>query len=83
MLTGTVKDPLAAGSRTFVFDLGSLDYADSAGIGTIVACLTQIKKAGGEMRVAAANPRLGRLFQMTGVDTLLSMYPSVAEAAAA
>jgi len=68
MLTGTVKDLLAAGSRAFVFDLGSLDYADSAR---------------GEMRVAAANPRLGRLFQMTGVDTLLSMYPSVAEAAAA
>ena len=76
-----VKGLLAQGARKFIFDLASLDYADSAGIGTFVACLTEIKKNGGEMRLAAANARVGRLFQLTGVDHLMPMYPSVAEAA--
>jgi anti-sigma B factor antagonist len=81
-LETAVAGLLAEGARKFVFDLAALDYADSAGIGTFVSCLSQIKKSGGEMRVAAANPRVGRLFQLTGVDHLLTMYPSVAEAAA-
>lgn len=81
-LEEAVASLLAQGARKFVFDLAALDYADSAGIGTIISCLTQIQKGGGEMRVAGANPRVGRLFQMTGVNQLLAMYPTVAEAAA-
>src|SRR5579872_1477873 len=72
-LEGAVAGLLAQGARRFVFDLATLDYADSAGIGTFVSCLTLIKKSGGEMRVAAANQRVGRLFQMTGVNHLLTM----------
>jgi anti-sigma B factor antagonist len=74
---------VADGARKFVFDLAQLDYADSAGIGALVACFSQIKKSAGEMRVAGANQRVARLFQLTGVDHLMSMYPSVAEASAA
>ncbi|HKE29826.1 MAG TPA: STAS domain-containing protein [Bryobacteraceae bacterium] len=74
---------IADGARKFVLDLTALEYADSAGIGTLVSCLTQIRKSGGEMRVAGANERVARLFQLTGIDHLMSMYPNVAEAAAA
>ena len=74
---------LENGKRKFVFDLTALDYADSAGIGTLVSCLTAIRKAGGELRMAGVNPRIQRLFKMTGVDRLMSLYPTVADAAAA
>jgi anti-sigma B factor antagonist len=82
-LETAVKNLLAAGQKKFVFDLAALDYADSAGIGTFVACLTEIRQGQGEMRLAAANPRIQRLFHLTGIDHLMSMYPSVAEAASA
>lgn len=65
-----------------MFDVTALDYVDSSGIGTIVSCLTHIKKAGSELRTAGANPRIQRLLTMTGVDKLLAQYPTVAEAAA-
>jgi len=81
-LESVVTGLLVQGARKYVFDLGALDYADSAGIGTFVSCLTQIKKSGGEMRVAAANQRVNRLFQLTGVDHLMPLYATVAEAAA-
>jgi anti-anti-sigma factor len=80
-LEAVVNELLKQGQTKFIFDASALDYADSAGIGTVVACLTNIKKAGGDMRMAGANARLLRLFQMTGVDQLLSLYPTVAEAA--
>ena len=71
---------LQQGQTKFVFDISALDYADSSGIGTLVACLTRIRKASGELRMAGANPRMVRLFQMTGVASLMSLYPTVAAA---
>ena len=81
-LEHTVNELVAQGARKFVFDLTALDYADSSGIGTFVSCLTAIRKSGGEMRLAGVNPRILRLFQITGVDHLMTVYPSVSEAAA-
>jgi anti-sigma B factor antagonist len=81
-LESLVKDALAQGRSRLVFDASALDYVDSSGIGAIVSCLTEVKKAGGDLRLAGANPRVQRLFNMTGVDKLLRTYANVSEAAA-
>lgn len=81
-LESVVADLLKSGQAKFVFDVSTLDYVDSSGIGTIVSCLTEIKKAGADLRVAGASARIKRLFTITGVDKLLPLYPSVAEATA-
>lgn len=77
-----VKDLCKQAGRKVVFDLSALDYTDSSGVGALVACLTHIKKAGGELRLAGVNPRIQRILSMTGVDRLLSQYPNVAAAVA-
>ena len=59
-----------------------LEYVDSSGVGMLVSCLTKLKKAGGEMKVAGANPRIRRIFSMTGVESMMSLYDSVAAATA-
>jgi anti-sigma B factor antagonist len=74
-------DLIKQGQKKFVYDISALDYADSSGIGTLVSCLTNIKKAGGDLRMAGANVRMMRLFQMTGVQSLMALYPTVVEAA--
>lgn len=82
-LENVVKELVAAGQqKLYILDVTALDYLDSSGIGTFVACLTLIKKSGAEMRVAGANPRIQRLFQLTGVDHLMSLFPSVDAATA-
>jgi anti-sigma B factor antagonist len=81
-LESLVKELSAPGPRQFVFDLSTLDYTDSSGVGAIVSCLTLIKKAGGELRVAGANPRIRRILGMTGVDKILPVYPTVDAAVA-
>ena len=81
-LESIVGELLKGGQSKFVFDASTLEFVDSSGIGTIVSCLTQIKKSGADLRLAGASPRIKRLFTMTGVDKLLSLYPSVAEATA-
>jgi anti-anti-sigma factor len=81
-LETVVKDMVKQPPGRVVFDLSGLDYSDSAGIGTFVACLTLIKKAGGEMRMAGVNARIKKLFQLTGIDHLMTMYPTVTDASA-
>jgi len=81
-LETVVEELVKQGQKRFVLDASTLDYADSAGIGTLVSCVTKVKKGGGELRMAGANPRVMRLLQMTGVDQLLPMFPTVAAAGA-
>jgi anti-sigma B factor antagonist len=79
-LDTVLSELLTKEQKRIVFDLSAMDYADSSGIGTLVSCITKVRKAGGELRVAGVNPRIRRIFKMTGVDTLMSMYPTLAEA---
>src|SRR3954466_503979 len=81
-LEAAVKKLVENGEKRTILDATALDYVDSAAIGTLVSCLSHVKKAGGELRLAGASPRIVRLFSMTGVDKLLPVYPSIAEAAA-
>jgi anti-anti-sigma factor len=81
-LDTVVTDMIKNSQKKFVFDISALDYADSSGIGMLVSCLTKVKKSGGELRMAGANPRIQRIFKMTGVDQLMPMFASVPEATA-
>jgi|SRR6516225_1234525 anti-anti-sigma factor len=81
-LESVVTELVGQAQKKIVLDVTALDYADSSGVGVLVSCVTHVKKAGGELRIAGANPRMQRLFQVTGVDKILLQYPTVAEAAA-
>lgn len=81
-LESMVQELAQQGERTFVFDVSGLHYTDSSGVGALVSCLTAIKKAGGELRLAGASPRIMRILSITGVDQLMHFYPTVDAAVA-
>jgi|SRR5215467_6982089 anti-anti-sigma factor len=81
-LNAAVAALLQKDQKRVVLDITGLDYVDSSGVGMLVSCLTNVKKAGGELKVVGASPRIRRIFNMTGVDNLMSMFASVAEATA-
>ena len=81
-LDAAVKGLLEQNVKKFVLDITTLDYADSSGIGMLVCCLTNVKKAGGDLKLVGANPRIKRILNMTGVDSILSTYDTLAEATA-
>jgi len=56
-LDAAVKSLLRSGQKKFVLNITTLDYVDSSGIGMLVSCLTNVRKAGGELKLAGANPR--------------------------
>ena len=82
-LEAAVSGLLKKDQKKFVLDITGLEYIDSSGVGMLVSSLTQVKKAGGDLRLAGANPRIQRILSMTGVNSLFLMFPTLAEATAA
>jgi anti-sigma B factor antagonist len=66
-----------------IFDVAQVPYMDSAGLGLLMNFYVSAQKNGRRMAVAGATPRVATLFEMTKVDGLLRLYPSVEEAEAA
>jgi len=81
-LNAAINTLLQKSQRKFVLDITALDYVDSSGVGTLVSCLTDVKKAGGDLKVVGANQRIRRIFSMTGVDRLMPLFGTLAEATA-
>jgi anti-anti-sigma factor len=71
-----VKDNLTC----VVFDLKSVTHMDSAAIGAIVRCHTKLKNAGGALRLASAQPMIAHSLQITKVDRIIKVFPTIPDA---
>lgn len=66
-----------------IFDIAQVPYMDSAGLGLLVNFYVSAQKHGRKMAVAGASARIKTLFEMTRVDGLLRLFPTIEEAEAA
>jgi len=73
---------IESGEKRVVLDVTSITFLDSAGIGTLVACFSKLKKAGGDMRLAGAAGKVESVLKMTQVDKVVRFFPTVETAAA-
>jgi anti-anti-sigma factor len=64
-----------------VFDLKHVTHMDSAAIGSVVRCHTKLKTAGGELRIASAQPMIEHSLKITNVDRIVPLFSAVSEAA--
>jgi anti-sigma B factor antagonist len=61
-----------------IVDFRGLGFIDSSGLGAIVACLKHIREHGGELAlVAPEGSGLRRLMDLTGLDRVLTVYPTM------
>ena len=65
-----LKAALADGERRFVFDLANVEYADSAGLGFLVSCLTSVRQAGAELRLVSPPERVIHVLNITRLNTV-------------
>jgi|ERR1700728_1104677 len=77
-----VDEMIAAQETRVIFDMAGVTHIDSAAIGTIVKCFTKLKRTGGALRIASAQPMILYSLKMTKLDTLIEMFPTAEEAAA-
>lgn len=68
-----------AGHTRLLADLTDVPFLDSTGLGVLVGRLKVVRVQGGELRLVISSERLLRNFQITGLDKVFEIYPSVAE----
>ena len=72
----------AAGPGALVVDMTRTRFCDSAAIHALVDAHKQARAAGGQVLLAISGEAVPRIFEITGIDQVLSRFGSVAEALA-
>jgi anti-sigma B factor antagonist len=75
-LTRVVSD----GATSVVVDLGGVEFLDSTGLSVIVKALKRVREAGGTLSVVVTSERVGKVFRITGLDQIVPVHASLAEA---
>jgi anti-anti-sigma factor len=71
------------GGRPLVIDLSGVDYISSAGLRALMLGSKQARSAGTNLAVAALQPVVLEIFQISRFDKLLPCHPTVDAALAA
>jgi anti-sigma B factor antagonist len=61
-------------------DLTEVPYMDSAGLGSLVSAYISAQKAGRRVVLTGVNERVAKLFEITRVESLFLMFPSLPDA---
>jgi anti-anti-sigma factor len=78
----TLLDLIAAGDRSTVIDFSELDYISSAGLRSILAVAKQMRAQKGELRIAALQAKVKDIFDISGFNSILPIFDTVATATA-
>ncbi len=70
------------GTALVVVDLSSVTFIDSTGLGVLIGTSKRVEDAGGALRVVATEPRILKLFEITGLTERFAIAPSLDEAVA-
>lgn len=66
-----------------IVDLSEVSFIDSTGLGVLVTALKHTREAGGTLDCVVATPRVLKVFALTGLDVVIPLHSSLAEALAA
>lgn len=65
-----------------IVDLLAVTFIDSTALGVLIGSLERGKGHGSDLRIVLKEPRLIKIFEITGLTELFSLFPSIAEAVA-
>ncbi len=73
VLSGEVE----AGHHNLVADFGGVDYTSSAGLRVLLATVKHARSRGGDLRLAALNPDVLNVLELSGFTGILSVFDTV------
>jgi anti-sigma B factor antagonist len=74
---------VSQGSHQVVVDLEGVDFLDSTGLGVLVGGLKRLRSHDGDMILVCTQPRILKVFEITGLTKVFSIHDSVESATAA
>ncbi len=71
------------GNHHLVVDLEGVDFLDSTGLGVLVGALKRVRLQEGELTLVCTQPRIVKVFDITGLSKVFTLHESVDSAVAA
>jgi len=79
-MRNAVRQLVDAGKHKILLNLGGVKYMDSSGIGELIANLTTVSRAGGQLKLLNLTDKITDLLVITKLLTVFDVYESEAEA---
>jgi len=73
---------IARGESTIVLDLLGVTFLDSTALGVLVGALKRCREAGGDLHLVVADPRIMKIFEITGLTSVFTIADSLQAAGA-
>jgi anti-sigma B factor antagonist len=74
---------LDSGQTSFLVDLEKVNYLDSSGLAALVKLYKEIRTRGGSLALCAVQRDAMKIFQLTRLDKIFTIYPDLGSAKAA
>jgi len=72
-----VKELSENKNNKVVIDLSKVKWMNSSGLGILIGCMTTLKNAGGELKLAAVTQKVQSLFMITKLVTIFDTEDDV------
>ncbi len=73
---------VSQGKYRIIVDLEGVDFLDSTGLGVLVGALKRVRSNDGELSLVCTQPRIRKVFEVTGLTKVFSLFDSVDDATA-
>ena len=75
-----IADALEQGGRRLLVDLTGVSFMDSTALGVLVNAAKALRSSGGQLVLVADDPRVTRVFEITGLQRVFRVESSLPEA---
>lgn len=72
-----IQEEIRNGNTRLAVDCARLSYISSAGLGVFMSFIEEIHQAGGDIKLAAAPPKVYQVFEVLGFPQLFDMEPTL------
>jgi anti-sigma B factor antagonist len=81
-LRQAIIDLVDGGATRIVVDMEKVDFLDSTGLGVLVGGLKRVKMKDGSLAIVTTQDKILKIFDITGLNKVFAIHPSVEAAAA-
>ncbi len=74
------KEIMVKNPKNLVFDMESLNFMDSSGIGVIIGRYKKILLSGGKVGIINIKPQVKRIYDICGLNKIIPLYNDLKQA---
>ena len=82
VLDEALSTAVSGGATRLVVDLSGVDFLDSTGLSVLVKALKRVRDSDGSLDVVVIAERVNKVFRITGLDQVIPVHASLADALA-